>query len=239
MLKFECVKCGSCCHSFKIEEQKDYPEFIENSNIISLSEPRLFLFDWEKKHFKDEDIVPGLSFLDTKNNNLIILNYNINKDICPNTKDNLCSIHENKPLSCWLYPCPYRDVDEVSDMHSAFGVCKAELPPEELKKILDIDNSTKEELRKKLYQRYGDDFIYGIISSMLLENYTKFVANLEKNGLIKLAKEGYPLDFLKKRLEQIDRVNVSELFYKYNNFNLHEMLLSEKGIEEIRKRLDS
>jgi len=237
MQVFECARCGSCCKSFKVEDKEKYPIFIPDSNILSLSAPRLFLFDWEKKSFPKDSIFPGFALFDLKSNRTIILNYNTSTDICPNLKNDLCSIHENKPISCWLYPCPFRDADSFLPTQSAFGVCKAELPPEQLNSLLDPTNSTKDELRKKFYLRYGDGFIKGLVSSILLENYMKFIATLEKQGIIKLAKEGYQLEFLKKRIDLAQTIDISELFYEYNKYHLHEMLLSKQGIEKIKEKI--
>jgi len=237
MKKFNCDKCGNCCGPFKVKNDVEYPFFVEGSSIIQFSEPRLMLHDWEKEFFPDGTVTPGTGFLDLKNNRVILLNYTITKESCPKLENNLCSIHSDKPLACWLYPCSLRDVDDIDEIQSAFGICKAELPPEELKNALDIENSSSNEIRKKLYERYGDGFIYGLVSKMIQESYAKFIVELEKKGEIKLAKEGYPINFLNKRMANAEKIDVSELFYEYNKAHLHIMMLSNEGIRKVKNNI--
>ena len=231
MEPFICVKCGSCCKSFK--ENKE--ELSIKGKIIELTKPSLFIFDWEKGFFPEDSLMPGSCAFDMKNNTLIILNYALKSSACPNTKDNICLIYENRPLTCRFYPCPLHDIEKDNKIQSAFGLCKAELPTKEIIKWLG--NSTREEARRKFHFRYGDGFIYGMISNILLENYASFLSQLEKQGIVSLATDSISLDELNKRVKSSKSIGISELFFKFNNKHLHKMLLSDESISYLRKKL--
>jgi len=236
MNKFNCIKCGNCC-KFDSDDESTYPKFLPESNIISLTSPRLLIQDWEKDSFPENTIVPGYVFLDIKNNTIIIFNYNLKDASCPNLHNNECKNYSNRPISCRLYPCSFRDISTSSLIQSAYGNCPAEIPSNKLKELLDSNNSSKEALRKKLFERYGNGFAYGVISNIILETQLKFLADLEKKNIIKLAKSGYPLEFLKKRLAQSNSIEISELFYKHQGHYLHEAMLSKEGFERIIKKI--
>lgn len=236
MDKFNCIKCGNCC-KFDSNDKSIYPKFLPGINMISLTTPRLLIQDWEKDAFPENTLVSGYVFFDIKNNTTIIFNYNIKNDSCPNLHNNECKNYSNRPISCKLYPCSFRDIDLSLPIQSAYRTCPAEIPLKELKELLDPDNSSKDNLRKKLFKRYGDGFIYGIISNIIIEIQLKFLADLEKKDIIKLAKPGYPIEFLKKRLDKSNSIEISELFYKHKGHYLHEAMLSEEGVKRIKEKI--
>lgn len=233
MDKFICAKCGSCCKSF----QENQEILSLKGNLIELSPPSLFIFDWEKKYFPENSLQPGTCVFDLKNETLIVLNYALKHRICPNLKNNICTIYGYRPLSCRIYPCPLHDIEKTNYVQSAFGLCKAEIPVKEL--ISQLSTSTKDEARIKLYTRYGDSFVYGIIYNILLENYSKFLSELEKNNIAKFAKEGYALESLKKRTGHAKVIGISDLYFEFHKKHLHTTLLSEKAIALLKDKFMS
>jgi len=238
MERFVCVKCGDCCR-FNITDANSYPAFVKDSSIIQLSSSRLFLFDWEAELFPKGTVAPGTGFFDLKNNRLIVFNYTIKDDICPNLVGKECRVHASSPISCRLFPCPYRDISSRVRIDSDSCVCPADLSPNDLNKLLDIGRSSDNELRKKLLARYDSGFIYGIASSIILEAYGKLIKDLEEQGKIKIAKAGYPLDMIAKRIASSGKIGISKLFFEHNKYNLHELILSRQGIEKIKQKIIS
>ena len=236
---FSCTSCGNCC-TFDTSLFSNQPlEFVQKSSLLRLSPPGLLVQDWEKSLFDFSIIKPSSGFFDIKNNRVIVLYYTFHIEKCPNLVNLKCTIYDKRPISCRLYPCSFRDAKYSRDVFSAHGSCPAELSQQDLDLHLSSSLSLTE-LRKRIFARYGDGFAYGVITEMILKKYIQFITDQESKGLIKLAKEGYPLEFLSKRMQNVSYIDISELFFETTGHKLHEILLSPAGISEtIRKIKDS
>lgn len=114
MGRFSCIKtCGSKCCSFKSEEESP------------------LIYPWEKRFI--ENLVENQLFKPymcySLNQTLAVLLYRwVIKGVCVFLKENECSIHSVKPLSCRMYPliiglddntlrvsgsCPYVSLEEA------------------------------------------------------------------------------------------------------------------------------
>lgn len=85
---------------------------------------------------------------------------------------------------------------------------------------------------KKLIYRYGDSLIYNLYQGSLEKTYLQGVMNFEKEGKIRLAKEGYDLKFLIKRINMNKFVDIHNIFtfdfdLKDDNNQALEMLRKE------------
>jgi len=68
-------------------------------------------------------------------------------------------------------------------------------------------------LYKTLYARYGDSFISNQIDQTIKKSFVEFLFKMENSRQIKMAKEGYPLKYLNKRIETSEKIDISK-FYK-------------------------
>jgi Fe-S-cluster containining protein len=131
---FICTQCGECCH---IREKKDITEEEEQGYrnymfkhygiiyLAKLSEITINVFP-EEKEILDKiasekgiriNIRPKRAIYDMAGNQLIILDYFIDHDICPffDRKNKLCGVYEHRPMICQSYPL-------IST--KSFGKCK-------------------------------------------------------------------------------------------------------------------
>jgi len=248
--KFDCQRCGNCCKSFRSDQFKDIkiPSFFdEKGSLIILSKPSLLLWDWEKHLFPKETVTPYHVLFDIKHNRVIIMDYTLKTDCCPLLKENnICTIYDKRPISCMGFPCPYKTEEDLmlpgKVDHSS--LCKSELPFEELNKMLGMKLINKDKttfqvntktLKKNLYLRYGKSFIYEFMSSMIAEISAKFLIELTEKNKINLAKKGYDLKFLIKRISSSKKIDISDFFKEHNGPNLKEFI-SEPALTYIEKQ---
>jgi len=247
MQKFECLKCGNCCRNLGIINRSsiDLPCF-KGNKLLLLSTPVLTMQDWEKSLFSSENIAPCHVFFDLKNNQIIVMDYTLkNVKDCPNLlSDNTCKIYEKRLLICRGFPCPYADPIDLKTAKgpkSSYPRCKAELPAEELHKTLGfekinnqykIDSNT---LRKNLFQRYGDAYIYRFMSLIFGKTCQDFLHKLEKENKIKLAVKEDNID-IKEKIKNSKKIDISQLYKKETGMDLKD-ILSKESFEKIKQRI--
>ncbi|MBW2965685.1 YkgJ family cysteine cluster protein [Candidatus Woesearchaeota archaeon] len=247
MQKFECLKCGNCCRNFKKENNSNInPPYFTGNKLLVLSTPILVFQDWEISLFSKENTIPCHAFFDLKNNQTIIMDYTLNTDHCPNLlQDNKCDIYEKRPLICKGFPCPYADPIDLktnNTLKSSFGHCKAELPIDELHQELGFEKINNQyqinsnTLRKNLFARYKDSYIYRFMNLIFGKTCKDFLDKLEKNNEIKLTKTGYDLNHLKKRIQNSTKIDISELYKQKTNLDLKD-ILSNESFNKIKQRI--
>lgn len=118
---FICTQCGECCHIrekkgiSEHEEQSYYKFMYSNYGILYLAslnditiniwpEEKDIMLEAAKRLNIEIDIKPKRAVLNHKTNELLIIDYFINHDICPFFKAHKCSIYEARPMICRSYP---------------------------------------------------------------------------------------------------------------------------------------
>ena len=183
-----------------------------------------------------------------KNNQTIITDYTLaNIKDCPNLlPNNNCKIYKKRPLICRGFPCPYADPIDLKTTKgpkSSFGHCKAELPAEELHKILGFEKINSQyqinpnTLRKSLFARYGNSYIYRFMSLIFGKACKDFLNKLEKEGRIKLAAGEDKINIAQK-IKESKKIDISELYRKETGLELKN-ILSKESFEKIKQRIMS
>lgn len=233
--KFVCLKCADCCKDFGNNFKNRIPSI--SGNCIWYSKPRLPLWDWEIHHFPKESIVPMVMLFDLKNEKSIIYQYTLNLQPCPMlNKKNRCLIYKDRPIVCKYFPCPIGDTENQEETLDVQLKCRAEKNVFELSSMLGmkllkgsfVTCDSTSELSKNLYKRYGIAYVYRFSESILrTEIIGRFLFDLEQKGICKFAKEGYNINRLMKRIEKSEKINISDIFNKYNKDKLKDFLSKE------------
>ena len=224
--KFECSKCGNCCKTFSFSEKKETPYF-DDDGLICLNHLTLPLYDWEanmlREEAKEDSIVPYKIIFDKKNNRCIVLQYTLNENTCPFFVDDSCSVYNERPSTCRMFPCAIKlgDVDKESkggiDIFAFTNHCSSEINREDLLEMIGLNKEGSSEtgsvqVNKNIYFRYGDSYVHCLVKDVIDKTLMKFVQSLIDNGEIEPAKPGYPIQFLEKRISNSNLVNISELY---------------------------
>jgi Fe-S-cluster containining protein len=224
MKKFECNKCGECCKKFFVRESpEDKIPCFSTPIDICLTRMTLALWPWEKHLFKEEEITPAQIIYDLKNNKVIVVQYCLKTNYCPKLVNNQCSIYNDRPLICKLYPCPIGELAEGINPRS--HICSAEPPLPEIIKELGVTSEDgvharviSSEIYKKLYFRYGDLFIANFVYDQMARIIGEHLGRLIQEQKIKPAKRGYDFKFLIKRIQNSETIDVDQLIK--DNFSL-------------------
>ncbi len=231
---FECLCCGECCQSFLSDGYRDKKigEFDEQRPfIINLNRLYLPFFDWEIDDFLQElkkinstrKIVLGKVSFDLKSERTIVHNYTLDGQDCPFLSNNKCNIYEKRPIICKQFPCMYDLSWLTSNQEIKLyenTACKFERENKlkyDLFKYLsknprDRVGASVSETTDFLKKRYGDSFFYKLENVAYGIRSTTFLINLEKEGKIKLARKGYNLKYLLKRINNSDAIGFSKLY---------------------------
>ncbi len=227
---FKCLRCGECCQNFLSDASKDKKigEFDERCPfIISLNRLYLPFFDWEIDDFLQElkkinstrKIVPGKVSFDLKSERTIVHKYTLDGQNCPFFSDNKCNIYEKRPIACKQFPCMHDLTGLISgqeiQLYENKG-CKFERE-NELKYDLFKNNRDRveapaSEIINFFKKRYGGSLFYNLEGSAYGIRSNTFLINLEKEGKIKLARKGYNLKYLLKRINNSDAIGFSKLY---------------------------
>lgn len=81
----------------------------------------------------------------------------------------------------------------------------------------DLNNRDEGKLSRSdivifLKKRYGDSLFYNLEGAAYSRRSNIFLTNLEKEGKIKLARKGYDLKYLLKRINNSDSIGFSKLY---------------------------
>ncbi len=142
---FNCTMCGKCCYFredkniTKEDEQKYYDYMYSKYGILylaPLSDITINVWPEEAEKLRriaiekgvDVKLRPKRAVYDEKNNELIILDYFIDHDVCPffDKKKRTCGVYDDRPLICRAFPllstkttgnCEYKlfDTNEYAD----------------------------------------------------------------------------------------------------------------------------
>jgi len=123
LLKFECLKCGTCCHEYEFADDtsiKRIPVFPEE-----LEKLEKYATEHDVKIKFLEDVV----FPDLKNEKILVITYKIilegKEKCCPFFLASCgCRVNDFKPLACKAYPLAQKKVDAYHTTMDLDPYCK-------------------------------------------------------------------------------------------------------------------
>lgn len=221
--EFKCLQCGECCNDFLSDKSKDKKTGEFDSPItVYLNRAYLSLYDWEINDFSEElkkikserRIVPSVVSFDLKSNRTIVHMYTLDGQNCPFFLNNKCEIYNKRPLICKQFPC----LQDLSGL--IFGkpiglnrntLCKFERE-DKFPYNLGITNLPISEFIRILKKRYGDSLYYNLAGHNFAMSTILFLNQLNSEGKINLAKKGYDIKYLLKRIGNSKHIGISKFF---------------------------
>jgi Fe-S-cluster containining protein len=178
MAVFICKKCGECCKFFPEHCLPLRSWEVKNLNVLA-----------KEKGIK-LNILPVLCYFDKKSKIAFCMGYGMYNEPCPFLVESNCSIYEDRPLICKIYPVfnylPIINATPKFNFFSNFGKCSNNDPKEIFKQYI-TDNQiyyNLNELNSKFKEIYGFNYLYSYQNSIInyYENYCFTI--LKKNNLI-------------------------------------------------------
>ncbi|MFX0057264.1 MAG: YkgJ family cysteine cluster protein [Candidatus Hodarchaeota archaeon] len=159
-LKYNCLKCGTCCHEIDSEYKKRIPLYPDevDSLIIKAEERSVPL-----------RVIEDLVFPDVLNKQILVVTYkfdlnNASKG-CPFYSNDIgCTVHQMKPLACQAYPLALKQIDAFNFQISIDPLCNFVLKYYDQLKNADLE----------------------LLKSIFYKEYPKAIAHLNKNKKIML-----------------------------------------------------
>jgi len=117
--KYDCMKCGTCCHEVPGDYVKRIPLYPDEAeNLIKIAKERGVIFQ----------VIEDLVFPDVLNQKILVLTYRIRLDNesqgCPFYNANSgCTVHKTKPLACQAYPLALKQEDAFNFKISIDPLC--------------------------------------------------------------------------------------------------------------------
>jgi len=223
MKKFFCKGCGKCCREIKSRDSgKEYPSFSGKGIAITLNEPMLSIFGFEKEAIEKEAdkknisvrIVPEQVLFDTRNKKTVILTYTFSGEMCAFlSNDKKCTIYENRPVHCRAHPAPVglRRLSESSGKNPlTFNtkVCDSELSMHEYNEA--FKGRSIREIIKLFAERFGDTFFYKCYFEFLSMQQSLLIRKAIDEKGIKFAEKGTDMDLLKRRIQKSEKLELHD-----------------------------
>jgi Fe-S-cluster containining protein len=156
-LKFECLRCGSCCHEYEFADGANikripvFPEELDGLETFARNNGIMIKFL--------EDVV----FPDTKNKKIIVVTYKVvlegDDKCCPFFQPSTgCRVNTIKPIACKAYPLAQKKIDAYSQELNLDPYCKfiekhearfREATSDGIKAMFDSELDSSERLMKK------------------------------------------------------------------------------------------
>ena len=196
-LKYNCWKCGTCCHEVKdneFEYKKRIPLYPDEvDKMIEIAKKR----DIEFK------VIEDLVFPDVKNKKILILTYRIRLDNetqgCPFYNEiNGCTIHNTKPLACQAYPLSLKRVDAFNFAISIDPLCNFVI-----QNYTELENLNLEKLKKIFNEEYPKAEKFYQKNKKLIFKIRK----LEVKNKIEIPRQ-VSLDEFNEYLKKWDRIDI-------------------------------
>ena len=135
MLKYRCMKCGTCCYDLPksdgVKRIPLYPEEVER--MIELAKIRDIKFQ----------VIEDLVFPDVINQKILVLTYKIlfnESESCPFYNKNIgCTIHDSKPFACQAYPLSLKNIDAFKFELSIDPLCNFVIENYQILSKLSLD----------------------------------------------------------------------------------------------------
>lgn len=167
---FQCTGCGDCCHfreekKLGVKDEQNYKNYMyKNFGIIylaDLSNITISIFPEEAeilnkiaKERKIKMLIKPKRAIYTKENNLVIMDYFIDHDVCPffDEKTKRCTVYEYRPLICRSYPLTST---------KSYGKCK---------------------YKKLKFEEYGEEMEYAKKLESLINKQKSIISEMMKNN---------------------------------------------------------
>jgi len=134
-LKYDCMKCGTCCHEVPGDYVKRIPLYPDEAELlIKIAKKRSVIFQ----------VIEDLVFPDVLNQKILVLTYRIRLDNesqgCPFYDTNIgCTVHEMKPLACQAYPLALKQEDAFNFKISIDPLCHFVIENYDVLKNTDLE----------------------------------------------------------------------------------------------------
>jgi len=144
-MKYNCQKCGTCCHEIPGEYSKRIPLYPDEADkLIEIAKNRGVAFR----------IIEDLVFPDLKNKKILVITYKIQLDnenkCCPFYDNNFgCTVHEVKPLACQAYPLALKHIDAFNFKIDIDPLCQFVVTNYDKLKNTDLES-----IKKIFYDEY-------------------------------------------------------------------------------------
>ncbi|MFX1389683.1 MAG: YkgJ family cysteine cluster protein [Promethearchaeota archaeon] len=194
-LRYNCRKCGTCCHEVPGEFVKRIPLYPnEVDKLVEIAKERNVAFK----------VIEDLVFPDIKNEKILILTYRIRLDNekqgCPFYNDaEGCTVHENKPLACQAYPLALKREDAFNFKISIDPLCNFVI--DNYNELEKLDLIQLKEVFKEEYPKA--ERFYRKNKKLILK-----IRKLETTGKIEIPQK-ITLDDFNKYLQNWERKHIS------------------------------
>ena len=231
---FKCIQCGQCCSHIRGMISSEDKEFLKEyaygkmplvqmQPVEKISFP---LWDWEAKRFKewqgevDARIKKSRVVFDLNTDKTIVVTYFIDSDKCTFLDGKKCLIYNKKrAYICRLFPFnkgPFLEVGEKAGKESMFGSCPA------LDKIYKEIPEDLNEMIKFLNKTLPDELLNVVQHDIVTEWVNKTIVELVKTKKIRAAMN-YPYEFLMKRVENSEKIDLTDFLVEIGVYSREEM----------------
>lgn len=242
MRTFVCTQCGNCCRNLNTAypDGLSYPRFLKDGPLLLLSEPTLYIQDWERHVFPSSVVVPCQVMYDVLSKTLLVLSYTLRVNSCPLVSaDNLCTIYQDRPVRCRAFPSPFVAAHENElSLQGYQEHCTGELPFEHLVKdlgFLPLKDASADRIRNNLFQRYGRSYTYHLAQKQVASFIRQELLALENEGGMRFARKNN-LDF--SSIRNAPLLDVSALCYERTGRKLSDFF-SEESLLMLERSLSS
>ncbi|MEK6808098.1 MAG: hypothetical protein AABY14_00255 [Nanoarchaeota archaeon] len=207
--------------------------------MIPVNETSFPLWDWEAKRFSewqkevnvDAKIKPSRGIYDIQRNLTIIVTYCMDYDKCPFLTDTgKCKIYNKKrAYVCRMYPfqrSPFLNIKQPAIPENLLGTCPVS------DKILKSVPKDFDEMIIFLYKYFKtDSAFYNVVQNdIIIEWINNIIIELCKKNIINPAMN-YPYHYLLKRIENSEKIDLTE-------FLVMEKIYNREEVNEIIKCFD-
>ena len=237
--RFECCQCGACCTNIRklgTESRKQRVIFRAPDD----SEIGLPLWQWETEQLQriaDERninviIEPLQFFFDKKSQRAVIVSWHLNHGSCVFYRHGECTVYENRPHVCRMFPLIRSDVFEFK-----FG-----RKPEFTKTLCNADSGQKardaknaEEFAAKMKAYYGNSFDVAVQNDFI--NYfivTKIKELAEKRIIDPIVS---PRELALRRFEKSGKIGFFDLL-KENGADTEQLIASFRSLRDAKSLVE-
>ena len=186
------------------------------------------LWGWEAKRFKewqgkvdvDCKIKPSRVVFDLNSNKAVVAAYFMDSDTCPFLADKKCLIYDKKrAYVCRLFPFnkgPFLEAGDGFSRKGMFGSCSA------LDKIYNEIPEELNEMVEFLNEAMPEEFVNVVQNDIIAEWVNKTIVGLVKTKKIRPAMN-YPYEFLLKRVNNSEKVDLTDFLVEINAYTREEM----------------
>ncbi len=237
--KFECCRCGGCCTNIRklgtgSKEQRLIFRLPDDNNI------GLPLWQWEAQQLQriaDERninviIEPLQFFFDKKSQRAVLVSWHLNHDSCMFYKPGECTVYENRPHVCRMFPL----------IKSAVFEFKFGRKPEFTKTLCNADRGQKaygaknaKEFAAKMKAYYGNSFGVAVQNDFINYFIATKIKELAEQKIIDPIVS--PRELALRRFEKSEKVKFFD-FLEEHDIDTKQLIESFKSLRDAKSLLD-